>query len=90
MPRRPQSHSLKVKLAQETHQARRVKSAGDAALLVQNQRRQDIVLVGAAAVVGAALDLAVVEHTVGQIVDITVGQELEGRRVIDVYFRYRR
>ena len=33
--------------------------------------------------VGAALDLAVVEHTVGQIVDITVGQELEGQRVID-------
>ena len=70
-------------LAQKAHQPRRVEFAGDAALLVQNQRREDVVLVRAAAVVGAALDLAVVEHAVGQIVDVAVGQKLEGQRVID-------
>ena len=52
-------------------------------MLVEHQGVQDIILVDAAAVKGAVLRLAVVEHAVRDIVHPAVGQKLVGQQVIN-------
>ena len=70
-------------LKDEPHQAAAEQSLLYGCLLVEHQRVEDVVLVDAAPVVGAALHLPVVEHAVGQIVDAAVGQKLEGEHIVD-------
>ena len=69
-------------LKHEPNQTAGEKSLCHALLLVQHGGVQDVILVRAPAVIGTALNLAVIEHTIRQVVDAAVRQELERQQVI--------
>ena len=69
----------RLMLPQETDQPRGPEAAGNTGLFILDQRREDIILVRAAPVIGTVSHLPVMEHAIRQIVDIAVGQELDYR-----------